>query len=115
MQNFFIEIAYINYMFFIFKSKWSIHHPFELYIINNNVSTFFKHPFYTGLFENKICDFGRYMAIIFSILILLIKKYPNKRLNKTIVNLTIIFSLLMNLNAFIYLIPVFIYEYKYYL
>jgi hypothetical protein len=109
MKNYLLEIAYINYMFFIFKTKWSIHHPLEF----NNVSSFFKHPINTGLFENKICDFGRYMAIIFSILILLREKYPNKGLNKTVVNLTIIFSILMNLNAFIYLIPVFLYEYQY--
>ena len=111
MKYYLLEMGYIIYMFFLFKTKWSIHHPFEFH----NVFSFLKHPVYTGIVENKICDFGRLMAIIFSILILLRQQYTNKRLNKTIVNLTIFFSILMNLNAFIYLIPIFIYEYKYYL
>jgi hypothetical protein len=105
-----LESSYIIYMFYIFKTAFSIHHPFEF----NEISDFFKHPVYTGVYENKICDFGRLMAIIFTILIFIREKYPNIKFNKIVVYLTIFFSILMNLNSFLYLFPVILYELCYY-
>ena len=105
-----IELIYLYYMFFIFKTRYSIHHPFE--ILFQDIP-YARHPIQTGKYENKICDLGRYFFDIF-VPFVIIKEYFPKMLNKRITLLMISFILsiafLLNLNAFIYLIPITIVE-----
>ena len=106
-----LEAAYIYYMYNIFKTKYSIHHPIEYLINNQNMIEFIKHPINSGNYENKICLLGKYVSIL--LVFWIIFRRPNKiyrKINKLIFGLVLLGSLLMNLNAFIYLIPVFIYE-----
>lgn len=106
-----IEGIYIIYMFNFFKTKWSIHHPLELLLEGN---TYLQHPINTGDYENKICGLGNLVGFLLLIWFLFRWKLPdNVRLiwNKRIIYLVTICSLLMNLNAFIYFIPILVFEY----
>jgi hypothetical protein len=107
----FIETTYLFYMFFIFKTNYSINSA----IFNDeiqNVNSFFVHD--TNKKENKICDFGRVLAII-AIILAWIRVYTKN--NEKIITYTISFDVLcillaflMNLNAVVYILPLIISE-----
>ena len=112
----FIEAAYIVYMFFLFKTKYA----FNDAIFDKNVQSWgsaFVHN--TGHYENKICLFGKYMAIL-AILLGLIRLYAFyscKQCIGSIILWTIIFDVIccilayvMNLNAFVYILPLIVSE-----
>uniref|UniRef100_A0A6C0JI21 Uncharacterized protein n=1 Tax=viral metagenome TaxID=1070528 RepID=A0A6C0JI21_9ZZZZ len=113
-----IEAIYIVYMYNYFKTSFSIHHPLEYVINNQPIGNFFKHPINTGEYENKICPLGNVVSFILALWILsrnsLKTRFGKKidTINKIIFIVVFIFSLLMNINAFVYLIPVFIFEYS---
>jgi len=104
-------------MYFIFETNYS----FSSAVFDKQVQsmgTFFIHN--TNIYENKICGFGRLMAIIAIILafIRLSVIYNNFEHSKiSIINKTLIFDIIciilayiMNLNALIYIMPVIIGE-----
>jgi len=101
------EIIYLYYMYFIFKTSYS----FNSAIFNdqiNNLGSFFIHD--TNIYQNKICIFGKYMAIL-AIILAIIRLYYNN--SKTLFKYNLIFDLLclflasvMNLNALVYIIPI---------
>ena len=96
-------------MFQFFKTTICFNHPLEFYL-TNNLSYYFNHPIDSIDYESKICDFGK--NIIWLLIIYLIYKSYNNvsdNINNFIISTTFILSLL-NLNAFIYLIPYFISE-----
>ena len=79
---------------------------------------FFRHPINTGMYESKICQFGGLIGILFPIWIF-IRIYFNKsiiiyKINIIFLILTFILSFIMNINAFIYFIPVFLLELYFY-
>jgi hypothetical protein len=109
-----IESIYLIYMFFFFKTNYS----FNLAIFNKetqNMGSFFVHD--TGYNENKICKFGKYMAIFAIILAWLRVYYWNTNRDCIITNtirfdvLCVILALLMNMNAVVYILPLIISEY----
>ena len=95
-------------MYFIFETNYS----FNSAIFNDNIQkmgSFFIHD--TFNYENKICGFGKIMAVIAIILALF------RLNNKGYLYVNIIFDLIclslafiMNLNAFIYIIPILLCE-----
>jgi len=109
------ESIYLLYMYFVFKTKYS----FSSAMLDKQVQTlgsFFMHN--TNKYENKICLFGKLMAIIAIILafirLYLISDYSYK---STLFYKTLIFdsiclslALIMNLNAAIYIIPIIVCE-----
>jgi hypothetical protein len=109
-----IESVYLIYMFFLFKTTYS----FDLAIFDKEtqkMGSYFVHD--TGYNENKICTFGKYMAIIAIILAWLRVYYWNTN-KQTIITNTIIFdglciilALLMNMNAVVYILPLIISEF----
>ena len=106
-----VEAAYAIYMYNYFKTKLTIHHPLESILMNGNISNFLKHPIDSYKYESKICDFGNLVGYTLGVWIisrLFIKQ--NKKLNKIIFTLVFFGSMLMNLNAFVYYIPIFILE-----
>lgn len=111
-----VESIYIFYMYNLFKTKYSFHHPFE-YLVNSFNIDFIKHPIYSGKYESKICNFGKLVSI-FLIFWIWLRYYLNKFLKRKVIILmnrilfinVLIFSLIMNINSFIYFIPVYIYE-----
>ena len=105
-----IESVYIIYMFNYFKTRLYIHHPFEYLLLNESVYSFLKHPISSIEYENKICPLGNLVGYIFAIWIFLRNYFESKIINKVIIYLILIGSLILNLNAFIYFIPLFIYE-----
>ena len=116
-----IEAIYIYYMYNLFKTKFSFHHPLEKIINKQPISDYFKHPIYSGIYENKICPFGKLISkllvIWIFVRIFLLKKYSYTKItkiNNIIFGLVLIGSLLLNINSFIYFIPIFIYELYYF-
>jgi hypothetical protein len=117
-----IEALFLIYMYNFFKTSYSVHHPFEI-IITGSLD-YLKHPIGTGKYQNKICRFGKQVSWIFGIYLLV--RYwlkQNKvmtgtqlcKLNRYVAYGAIIVSLLTNLNAFIYLIPILLFEFLYYM
>jgi len=105
-----LESIYLIYMFFIYTTKYS----FNYAIFNKEIQSihsFFVHD--TVNYENKICNFGKLMAIIAIILAWLRVCNANKYSR----NITILFDIicvilagLMNMNALIYILPLIISE-----
>ena len=107
-----LESAYILFMFNYFKTTISIHHPLEGILTSGY--NFLKHPIHTGIYENKICNFGNLIGFILPIWFIgrhLLKINKKKLINKIIIILLFVGSIIMNINAFAYLIPIFILEY----
>lgn len=109
-----IEAAYLIYMYFVFQTTYSIRGaPLEKQ--TQALGTYFIHD--TGRYQNKVCMFGKIMAIIAVFLAtirmnLLIDRPGSPALKKTIVGVTIAFDVIclslayaMNLNALVYLLP----------
>ena len=74
------------------------------------------HPINTGLYESKICPFGK-NVIWLLIIFLLYRSFNNVSKRYTIITtlITLVLST-MNMNAFVYLLPYFFIEiYKIYL
>jgi hypothetical protein len=109
-----IECVYLLTMFHLFKTKYSIHHPLEPHI--TSVSDYMRHPISTHKYENKICQLGKDTSVLLSIWFVL--RHFIKIPYKIYINSIIIFSftigcLLLNLNAFLYFIPITLYELGY--
>jgi len=109
-----IESIYLIYMFFFFKTSYS----FNLAIFDKetqNMGSYFVHD--TGYNENKICKFGKNMAIFAIILAWLRVYYWNTNKDAIITNtirfdaLAVILALLMNMNAVVYILPLVAMEY----
>lgn len=104
-----IETIYLIYMFFIFKTKYSFNYAVFDKETENLGSLFVHHNT-----ENKICVFGKFMAIISIILAWF--RFSLKPENVLFVSIIyyivcITLALLMNLNAFVYIIPLIIMEF----
>ena len=105
-----LESIYLFYMFFLFKTNYSFNYAiFDKDI--QSVNPFFVHN--TNKYENKICNFGKVMAIIAIIL----AWYRVYNINNNIININIGFDIvcvilagLMNMNALLYILPLVITE-----
>ena len=112
-----IESIYIIFMFNYFKTKIALDHGFilNLFKIENG---FFKHQVNNGIYrfekpENMICPFGHLISWFIGLFLILRNYIPFlKKINKIIITIILIGSL-MNINAFFYLLPFFLYEYLY--
>ena len=111
------QTIYLFYMYFIFKTNYSFSSAFFEKQVQS-MGNFFIHN--TNIYENKICGFGRLMAII-AIILAFIRLYviynDNEYSKIFIINKTLIFDIIciilasiMNFNALIYIIPVIIGE-----
>lgn len=109
------ESIYLLYMYFLFKTSYSFSSAmFDKQV--QNLGSFFMHN--TNRYENKICLFGKLMAVI-SVILAFIRLYlisssydKSDLLEKTLIfDLTCLsLALIMNLNAAIYIIPIIICE-----
>ena len=111
-----IESIYLLYMFFIFKTKYNISTAFfdkEIQSIN----PIFIHN--SNKYENKICLFGKFMAVIAIVLVYLrLNIYNTSNVsNDLLVYTTVIFDCIciilasiMNTNALVYITPLIICE-----
>lgn len=109
-----IEAVYLIFMYFIFQTTYSIRGaPLEKQ--TQAMGAYFIHD--TGHYQNKVCMFGKVMAVIAVFLAtirmnLLLVRPGSPVLKKTIVGVTIAFDVIciglayaMNLNALVYLLP----------
>ena len=117
-----IESIYIIYMWNFFKTTYSFHNIWETNLMSiQNLPDFFKHQIKNTEYSNKICPLGNLSAYLLAIWIIITKIITPQHLSnksqqylktatKIIFIITAILAFIMNLNAFIYLIPVFVYE-----
>lgn len=126
----FVEAFYIVYMWNYFKTKYVFHNVWEWRVINR-LPSFFKHNvdykhidslrlFYVEGYSSKICPLGNISAFFLAAWVIFRDKiinntiFKNKniknRFNKIVFFSVMILSFIMNLNAFIYFIPVYYYE-----
>ena len=108
-----IESVYIFYMYNLFKTEISFHSPLEILIQKNNINNFIKHPVSTGIYESKICPLGNYVSILL-VLWIISRNFIKKNIisvNNFIFSIVFICSFILNINSFIYLLPVFVYEF----
>jgi len=119
-----LEMFYVIFMWNYFKTKYSFHNIWEAPLMNHNkMPQFFKHNINTGRYESKICPLGNMAAFALAFWILLRDVFISKSstfkkklnmINIIIFSIVLFLSFIMNLNAFIYFIPIFIYEFKIY-
>ena len=111
----FIEAFYIIFMWNYFKTKYSFHNIWEAPLMNiKKMPTFFKHAVNTGQYDSKICPLGNLSAFFLAAWVIFRDFSKNSlfiSLNKIIFGVVAFLAFIMNLNAFIYLIPVFIYTF----
>lgn len=109
------QSIYLLYMYFVFKTNYSFSSAmFDKQV--QNLGSFFMHN--TNRYENKICLFGKLMAVIAVILAFIRLYLISTNYDKsTLFYYTLIFdltslslALIMNLNAAIYLIPLIVCE-----
>ena len=117
-----IEIIYIIYFFNYFKTSIEIHLPLECII--TGWSEYLKHPMGTGAYESKICKLGNHLSYLFALYgvaryiafyVLTLNMKSGwikilKKINIIIIAIAVGLSLIMNLNAFIYILPIVILE-----
>ena len=106
------EGLYILYMFNFFKTTLSFHHPFEK-LLTNDISTYLAHPIHSSRYENKICKFGHFIGVILFLLFIIrgIYDFEYNIYQQYIYFSMLIGTIILNINSFIYMIPIFIYEY----
>ena len=120
MQLAILESIYIIYMWNFFKTSYSFHNFWELSLMSwDKMPSFFHHQ--PNTYINKVCPLGNLFAYLLAVWVIMYniiltsrlkKKHPIiSQLNTIIFGTTALIAFIMNLNAFIYLIPVFIYEY----
>lgn len=100
-------------MYNLFKTTISFHNPIEIYIQNKNSSHYLQHSIQNGVYESKICPFGKFISILLIIWLyvrLYFKKEEIIKINYLIFVLVFIGSFIMNLNSFIYFLPIYVYE-----
>ena len=115
-----IECFYIYYMYNLFKTKISFHHPLEILLQTNNINNYIKHPINNGVYESKICKMGNHVSLLIVLYLLIrlciiinfTKNTKNNiiKFNYFLFSCILIISFLMNFNAFLYLVPVYVYE-----
>jgi hypothetical protein len=107
-----IEGLYVFYMFNYFKTSLSFHHPFEK-MLTSDISTYLKHPIHSGNYENKICKFGHIVGGLICFLFIFRGIYnPEYDIIQASIYFLMLFgTILLNINSFIYMIPIFIYEF----
>jgi len=111
-----VESVYLIYMFFIYKTTYRIqgaHFEKE----TQSLGSYFVHD--TGRYENKICLFGKIMAILAIILAVVrlyfLTYYPEIKSRLVIMtlgfdSLCLFLAASMNLNALVYLLPILVGE-----
>ena len=106
-----VESIYLFYMYFLFKTKYNIGTA-VLDKAVNKLGPFFVHN--SPCYCNKVCPFGKFMAIISILLGFLRLKYldnPRTVVYSLVYGFTcLLTAFLMNMNAFVYLIPLVITE-----
>ena len=107
-----IKGLYIIYMFNYFKTSCSIHHPWEK-IVTGDISNWFEHPINTGKYQNKICTLGNVVGFLLAIWFITYYylQHDLHKFHKTLMVLILIICLIMNLNAFVYFLPLFIFDF----
>ena len=106
-----VESLYLFFMYFLFKTKYSVGSAILDKEVNN-LGPFFTHNTHCNC--NKVCVFGKFMAFV-SIILGFVRlnhlNNPNIIMYMLGYGLTcLLVAFLMNLNAFIYLLPLVVSE-----
>ena len=113
-----VEAIYIVFMWNFFKTTITFHNIWEAPLMNlKKMPKFFYHEVNTNTYSNKICPLGNYASYLIALWIIILNFFINKKSQKNFKTInTLVFiiigvlSFLMNLNAFVYILPILIYE-----
>lgn len=104
------ESIYLLYMYFVFKTKYAFSSAlFDTHV--QSLGSMFVHN--TGVYENKICTFGKIVAVVaIGLAFLRVYAIQKKFSRDLILFYTLIFDVVcislafvMNINAFVYILP----------
>ena len=108
----FVECAYLLYMYFLYSTKYSFGEG-TYDKATQALGSFFVHD--TGEYENKVCVFGKGMAIL-AVFLAVFRVYTLSYCSDCVFSIrvwSILFELIccsmayvMNLNAFFYILPI---------
>ena len=110
------QSVYLLYMYFIYKTTYSFNGA-RLDKETQSLGSYFVHD--TGRYENKICFFGKIMAILAIILAVVrlyfLTYYPEIKRRLTLLSfgfdsVCLFLAIIMNMNALVYLLPVLVSE-----
>jgi hypothetical protein len=104
------KATYIIYVMIFFKTKYSVNHPLEIWLQDNNLNSFLSHPVTTSDYINRVCPLGKLVAVMLAGWILVRSKLnkPVTNVNRFIWEGVMVASFIMNLNVFVYLLPVYL-------
>ena len=103
--------VYVYVIMVHFRTRYSVHHPLEIYLQGQSLGSFLRHPVATGMYENKICPLGHFAAIVLALWILFrhqCQPLIALQISKIAWGLILFGGLLMNLNLVLYLLPAYI-------
>ena len=103
--------VYVYVIMVHFRTRYSVHHPLEIYLQGRSLGSFLRHPVATGVYENKICPLGHFAAILLAVWILLrhrCRSVVANRVSRIAWGLILVGGLLMNVNVVMYLLPAYI-------
>ena len=114
IKNLFISF-YLVYIMCFFKTKLCFNTIWNKKIQANYDYKLLKHSIDDNLLSNKVCPFGHIISILFAIWIYFRICIKNQKwrtyINNTLWIIYILGGLLLNLNVFIYILPVFLIDY----
>ena len=107
----FIISVYVYFMLNTFKTSLYIHHPLEIWVQDQKISDYLRHPVKSEEVSSKVCPLGNIVGKLLGLFFILrnfLKKRLNYNLSTIIWILTLLGSLIMNLNVFVYLLPAYL-------
>ena len=108
------EAIYLIYMFCWFQTRWTVHSPWESTFTKTLFkSNWLKHSVSRDIYENKICSMGHQVAILISGWLIFRNFLKNSLIlpiNWIIIGSLLVGSFVLNWNALIYSLPVFVVE-----
>ena len=105
------KASYIIYTMCFFRTKYSVNYPMSTWIQNQNFDSFIQHPISQGDTLNRVCPLGKWVAVLLAVYILTRDYHliqSNRNTDRLIWGSILAGSLLLNLNVFVYLLPVFL-------
>ena len=108
-----LQAALLLYLFRAFKTKLSFHHPMERHLLSR-MGAMFQHPLTSDKEQSQICPFGQDIIMVLVVL-LLIRAVAWRWMGRSplpqwvwylIFTISLTMGAILNLNAFVYLLPV---------
>ena len=107
-----VQVGLLIYLFLLFKTRYSFHHPFEGKIISR-LGAAFQHPLTSDREQSQICPWGK-KVILLLVVVLALRALLWRAQGRmplpgwvwaVIWTFALVLGAVLNMNAFIYLLP----------